>query len=496
MQIENSSISSEKVVKATKWSVITEATSKLVTPITNMVLARLLTPDAFGVITTITMIITFAEIFTDAGFQKYLIQHQFIDEHDKEKSTTVAFWCNLSMSLIIWGWIAFFCEKIAIVVGNPGLGYVITVSCVAIPLAAFSSIQMALYKRNLDFKTLFKVRIVGICIPLFVTIPCALVFRNFWALLIGILTKDIVNAILLTLYSKWKPRFYFSYNKLKEMFSFTVWSMIEAISIWLTSYIDVFLVGALLSQHYLGLYKTSMTLVGQIMGLITASTTPILFSSLSRLQDDDNSFSELFFKFQKYVGMLVIPIGVCIYCYSDFITTLLLGSQWKDASKLIGLWGLTSAVMIVLAHYSSEVYRAKGRPKLSVLAQWLHIIVLWPTVVIAIDYGFETLCTARALIRLEGILVNLMIMYYVVKISYKMMIRNILPICLSSSVILFLTVLFSYLFPEIWFFKLVEIVICLIAYTSVLYLFPTNRYILMQLKNRFSQKLVTLYRHN
>ncbi|MBO5919693.1 MAG: oligosaccharide flippase family protein [Bacteroidales bacterium] len=62
-----------KIVKATKWSSITEVVAKLITPITSIVLARLLTPEAFGVVATLTMVITFAEIFTDAGFQKYLI---------------------------------------------------------------------------------------------------------------------------------------------------------------------------------------------------------------------------------------------------------------------------------------------------------------------------------------------------------------------------------------------------------------------------------------
>lgn len=65
----------KKIKTATKWSTVGEIAAKLVTPISSMVLARLLTPDAFGVVTTLTMIITFAEIFTDAGFQKYLVQH-------------------------------------------------------------------------------------------------------------------------------------------------------------------------------------------------------------------------------------------------------------------------------------------------------------------------------------------------------------------------------------------------------------------------------------
>ena len=390
-----------KVKTATKWSAITEIAAKLVTPITSMVLARLLTPEAFGVVTTLTMVITFAELFTDAGFQRYLIQHEFKDDEDREQSTTVAFWSNLVMSLFFWGIIAVFNAPLAAMVGNPGLGHVLIIACASIPLAAFSSIQMALFKRDFDFKTLFRVRIVSTLIPLLVTVPLAFWLRSYWALVIGTLTVNLVNAILLTVFSKWKPRRYYSFAKLKEMLSFSLWSMVEAISIWLTSYVDVFIVGTMLSQYYLGLYKTSSALVGQIMGLITAITTPILFSALSRLQNDEQEFQELFFHFQKLVGLLVIPLGMGIFLFSDLATELILGSQWVEASGFVGLWGLTSAITIVLSHYSSEVYRAKGKPKLSVLAQVLHIIVLWPTVLISIKYGFETLYVARSLVRFE-----------------------------------------------------------------------------------------------
>lgn len=168
-----------------------------------------------------------------------------------------------------------------------------------------------------------------------------------------------------------------------------MWSMLEAVSIWLTSYVDIFIVGTMLSQHCLGLYRTSMSTVGQITSIITAATTPVLFSSLSRLQNDRDQFNEMFFRFQKLVGILIIPIGIGIFLFSDLITQILLGSQWMEASPFIGLWGLTSAITIVLAHYSSEVYRSIGKPKLSVLAQWLHIIVLWPVLLFYVKEGLR-----------------------------------------------------------------------------------------------------------
>lgn len=467
-----------KIVRATKWSAITEIMSKLVTPISSMVLARLLTPEAFGVVTTISMIITFAEIFTDAGFQKYIVQHDFTDETDQEQSTNVAFWSNLVMSVFIWGIIACFCEPLAALVGNPGLGVVVVVACATIPLAAFSSIQMALYRRNLDFKTLFKVRIVAICIPLFVTIPCALLFRNYWALIFGMLARGGANAFLLTWYSKWKPRFFYSFDKLKEMFSFTFWSMIEAVSIWLTKYVDVFIVGTLLSQHYLGLYKTSSTMVGHLLGIITTTVTPILFSSLSRMQNEDSEFKIIFFQFQKIVAIFVFPIGIIIFCFSDLITNVLLGDQWMDVAFYIGLWGLVRAMMIVYSHFSSEAYRAKGRPKLSVLAQWLYIIILWPTVLITIQYGFETLCVARALITYEMLIVHMVIMHFVVHISPLDMIKSTYPSLVAGGVMMvFAWILLSLGKHELW--QILSILFCTIVYFMVICIFKDERNMLL-----------------
>ena len=474
-----------KVKTATKWSTIGEVAAKLVTPISSMVLARLLTPEAFGVVTTLTMIITFAEIFTDAGFQKYLIQHEFTDDRDRDESTNVAFWSNLVMSLLIWGIIIIFANPLAALVGNPGLGHVLIVACVSIPLAAFSSIQMALFKRDLDFRTLARVRIISTLIPLLVTVPLAFWLRSYWALVIGTITVNLVNAVLLMVFSKWKPRWFYSIAKFKEMFSFTVWSMIEAVSIWLTAYVDVFIVGTMLSQYYLGLYKTSSTLVGQIMGLITAITTPILFSALSRLQNDEKKFQRLFFRFQKLVGLLVIPIGVGIFIFSDLVTELILGSQWTEAAGFVGLWALTSAVTIVLSHYSSEVYRAKGKPKLSVLAQVLHIVVLWPVVLIAVKYGFEVLYVSRSLVRLELIAVNLCIMGWVIKMPVGKMFTNILPSCIAAACMLVVLLLpFS---DNLWI-NIVYALFAAIIYVVVVMIFPEERQTLLNMPKLIKNK--------
>ena len=470
----------KKITNATKWSSITEITAKLTAPFTTMVLARVLTPEAFGVVATVTLIISFTQIFGDAGFQKYLIQHEFDNDDDKYKTANVAFLSNLSISLFLWIIIIIFREPLARLVGNPGLGNVFTIACVSIPLAAFSSIQMALYKRDFDFKTLFHVRIVGILIPLLITIPLALILKNYWALIIGTITVHASNAIFLTLKSKWKPNWYYSIKRLKKMLSFSSWVLLDTILIWATSYVDIFIIGIALNEYYLGLYKTSMTTVGQITAIITATIIPIMLPALSRVQNDKEELTRMVLKFQKMTSIILIPLGVGIFMFRDLITQILLGEQWSEASDFIGIWGLMSAITIIFSRFSTIIYPAVGKPRMSVVAQLAHLVVLVPTIIWAAGYGFETLFWARSLIRFELIFVNLIISYYLVALSPWKMLKNIAPELLVSVFMgLVAYALLQIQNSTVWSFF--TIAICIVVYFLSLSVFPKEKQIILKL---------------
>ncbi|MED3652394.1 lipopolysaccharide biosynthesis protein [Heyndrickxia sporothermodurans] len=484
-----------KVLNATKWSAMTEIAAKLVSPITSMVLARVVTPEAFGVVATVTMIVSFADMFTDSGFQKYLVQHEFKSEKDKYKNANVAFWSNFVFSIFLWGLIFIFRQPIATLVGNPGLGNVLAIACLQLPLTSFSSIQMALFRRNFDFKTLFTVRIITILIPIVITIPLAFAGLNYWSLIIGTLVMQVSNAALLTLKSNWKPKFFYSIKIFKEMLSFSVWSLIEAISIWLTTWIDAFIIGNLINQYYLGLYKTSMTMVNTIMALVTASTLPVIFSTLSRLQNNNTEFKKMFFKFQRIVSILIFPLGVGIYLYSDLATQLLLGNQWKEASNIIGIWAITSAIIIVFGYSNSEVYRAKGMPKLSFLSQLLHLIFLVPVIVISGHYGFWALVYSRSWARLQGSLVGFIIMKYVIGIPILKTISNVLPTAISAIGMGILGLVLKYInHGIIWEFF--SIFLCALIYFILLFLFPNMRTeFLLLVRKVLPNKIVVKYQN-
>lgn len=470
MNVMNEEKLKNKVISATKWSTITEVAAKFVAPVTNMVLARILTPEAFGVVATVTMITSFADMFTDAGFQKYLIQREFKDDEEKFKSTNVAFLTNFFVSILLWCIIILFNEEIARLVGNPGLGHVIVVACIQLPLTAFSSIQTALFKRDFDFKTLFIVRIAAILVPVIVTIPLALLGLGYWALIIGTLFMQLTKAVILTAKSPWKPNLFFSWSVLKNMLSFSIWTLVESISIWLTSWVDMFIISKFLDEYYLGIYRTSITMVNSLMGVVTAAILPVLFSTLSRLQNNEPAYRNMFYRYQRIVAYLVFPMGTGIFLYSDLATDIMLGEQWTEASKIIGIWSLTSVLLIPTSHFNSEVYRSKGRPKLSFLSQIIHLSFLIPTCLLSGQYGFWPLVYARALIRLQGFVTGFVIMKIVIKFPVLKTLRNLSkPFMFTIVMALFSIFLKSFSDSSIWYF--VAIMFSAIFYFLLVFLF-------------------------
>ncbi|WP_242301757.1 lipopolysaccharide biosynthesis protein [Bacillus cereus group sp. BfR-BA-01423] len=459
-----------KIIRATKWSTITQVASKIVVPITNMILARILAPEAFGVVMTVTMITSFVDMFTDAGFQKYLVQHEFRNEAEKHKSANVAFLTNFFISILLWGLIVLFNGQIAQLVGTPDLGIVIAVACVQLPLTAFSSIQMALYKRDFDFKTIFLVRIISICLPFIITIPLALLGFGYWALIIGNIFTHISNALILTMKSKWKPRWFYKVSILKEMLSFSIWTLIESVSIWLTLWMDTFIIASYLSEYYLGIYKTSTTMVNSLMALVTASVIPILFSTLSRLQNDESAFKQMFYKYQRIVAYFVLPMGFGVFLYSDLATYIMLGDGWNQASDIIGIWALTSSLVIITSHFNSEVYRSKGKPKLSFISQLISLSFLIPTCLISVNYGFWALVYSRAFIRLQSIITGFIIMKFIMNFRVMHSIKNIAKPFIFTIVMSSLALLLKQISDSVlWSF--ISISICGFVYLGLIFSF-------------------------
>ena len=472
--------SSSQIYSATKWSAITNILSKIVPPISNMLLARLLTPEAFGVVATINLVITFAEIFTDAGFQKYIVQHEFENEENFINSTNVAFWSNFILSFVAWSIIFLFRNQLAILVGSAGYGIHLVVAAFTIPVLSFSSIQQAIFKRDLNFKGLFVPKLVRSIVPLLVTVPLAIFLRDCWSLIIGTLCANVSDAVLLTIKSKWKPKLYFSKSEFKQMFGFSFWTLLESISIWCAANIDVFIICKKLSSHYLGVYKTSILTVNQITSLITVTILPVLFSSLSRVQNDDEAFFELFLKFQRFTAIILIPLSVGMFVFKDLFTAIMLGSQWAEAIKFIGYLSLVQFIYVLTSNFASEVYRAKGKPIVSFMVQIVYVCIMGVLVYVGASKGFDCLCYVRILLFFIFAIMNLFTLAVLFHFNVLKILMNFFLPGICSSIMGFVGLLLLKI-NENLFLQILYIFLCVILYFGLLCCFPKERTILLSM---------------
>jgi PST family polysaccharide transporter len=484
-QKEQSHSIGAQAVTAVKWAFVTQVLAKLISPITTLVLAHILSPESFGVVATVTMVVAFATMFSDAGFQKYLIQHEFDSEEELHLSSNVAFWTNFAFACSIWLIVGIFQEELAELVGNPGLGHVLVIACSSLPLVSLSSVQTAIYQRKFDFKTLFPSQIGSAFVVLLVAVPLALLSFGYWSLVISTIMSNLFLALWLTLKSTWKPKPVYSFQMLRQMFSFSAWTLLDAFVIWLTTWAGTFVLGTVMNAYYLGLYKTSEALVAGIISLATASISPILFSSLSRFQSDRKRYDALFYRIQQYLALVVAPLALSLLVFRDFVVGVLLGEQWLETSLFFGLHAAMRAMSIVFAQLASTAYRSLGRPKLALFTQTAYLIILVPTFYLGAIAGYEVFSITVPLVRAVALLsIHFIACKIALRLSPLHMLRNQRWIYLNALLTAALCCLLLLVSSAYWYQALV-LCVGVAVYIALTFFVRETRGVALTLIDRF-----------
>ncbi len=425
-----------KVKKSTKWTLLTEMMAKVITPITGMILARLLSPETFGVVATVLVVTSFAELFADAGFQKYFIQHEFYDEVEKQYCFITALITSCVIATIIWSGIFISAKEIALLLGISEAYWGIRIASIGIIINSFNGMQSAIFKRNFQFELLFKLRLVVLLVPLFVTIPMAYIGWGYWSLIVGTLSQQVITCFIQARYTAMPMSWLFSWDALRKMLSFSLWTVVESITIWFSNWGGLFLVGVLLSSYYLGVYRGVMTVVGAAFSIITGSIMPVLFTALSRLQNDMEAFRRLILSMQYKSALFLMPLGVMLFVFRDVFIDILLGNKWHEGDFFFGIWSLTMCLSVLINGFASEALRAKGLPRISSLSQLLHFPVLLVLLWYSSRYGFDALAVATCVSSLWLYIVKLLMLRQVLGFSLRKItvtiLNALLPACVAG----------------------------------------------------------------
>lgn len=461
-----------KVVRRSiQWSGLAEIGNKLILPVSTMLLARILTPADFGVVAICNMLIFFADIISDAGFGKYLVQTDFTNDEDRVRCSNVAFWSHMALALFIWVVVLVYRLPIACVLGCAEYANIIAIACIQLVAMSVSSVPLALLRRKFEFKKIFYVRMMTAIVPLVITIPMALVLRSYWALIIGNIVSATVSAIFLLVLSKWHPKLYYSWSILHRMFSFSFWSLCEALAHWAIFWFDTFLVSHCFMSYYLGLYKNSTHIMISLFGVITATVSPVLLSVLSRMKYNEKSSFEMISNIEKLTSYLLFPIGIITYFYRQFAVMVMFGEEWIEAANIVGAWALMMVVSVVIYTFPAEAFKSRGIPKYLFCYQLSYLALLVPLCCYAIAIDFWTFVYARALGVLLQVVLFLLFFYKFIHWSRRRFIQSLTKPIVSSIVLAaFCFVFHNKAADNVWF-ELISLLVSLAVYLIVLFLF-------------------------
>ena len=378
---------------ALKWSFLAELASKAITPIIFIVLARLLTPEDFGVMSAALMVIAFSQIFWEAGMGKALIQRQT----DVEAAANVAFWINLCLGLLIAGLLFWGAQPIALTFFQDArVTAVLQVMTLQVLLGALSSVQSALLQKEMGFKKLFWVRMSTVALPGFASIPIAWNGLGYWALVAGTLIGQAVQVIVLWRMSKWRPQLEFYAVAAIDMLHFSKWVFFTGFFTWFFGWLDTLVVGYYFSLKDLGVFRVGNQVTVLMFGMIFSFANPVLYSKFSSLKKNHNLVKEYLLEILKITPVISLPLGLILIAYGGEIEYLL-GEQWKGVGLVVSLIASKEAALWIWGYYQ-DACRATGKPGLETLGSLASGLIHVSVLLIAAQYGFEAFLYGRAIV--------------------------------------------------------------------------------------------------
>lgn len=322
-----------------------------------IVLARLLLPEDFGLVAFAMTLVGAVEILSQFSFDMAIIANRTADRRHYDSVWTMSILRGLATALLLGGTALVAPELF----GFEGL------AAVMLALAAGSVIQGFLNPGSIDFRKHFVFRrefllLTGPAVAsLVVTLACALAWRDYWALVAGILTRNAVELALSYALSPYRPRF--GLAVWREIFAFSKWLLVSNFTTFLNQRADIFILGSLTGAASVGTYNVSYQLSNAPTSEVAWPVMRAVFPGLSEVAGDRARLASLYLSILGFLAVLSLPAGVGIALVADRLVPVLLGDQWLAAIPLIQLLGLYGAVRSI-GTITGSGFVALGRPQI------------------------------------------------------------------------------------------------------------------------------------
>lgn len=360
--------------------------------VSTIVLARLLTPAAYGTIGMVATVIAFASLFKDLGLSTATIQRKDLTI----EQVSVMFWVNVAAGLALTLVLAAASPLVAWFYNRPELVWVTVALASNVLVASLGAQHSALLTRRMRFRELAIARLSGSVATLVVAVASALAGWEHWALVAGTLAGSAVQVLLLWGFSSFRPTFILRGTGTRGMIRYglnlTGFDLVN----YFSRNLDNILIGRVLGSVSLGYYTRAYSLLLFPISNIRGPLTAVAMPALSQLQSDPSRFCAYYRRLVAILGLATMPLSAFCFVAAEPIVEVLLGPQWLPAAG-IARWLAFASFLQPVAGVFGSVLIALGLANRHLRCGLAAAIVISITFVVSVRGGLETLSLAYAL---------------------------------------------------------------------------------------------------
>lgn len=370
----------------------------------SIILARLLFPEDFGLMGLTMIVVQFARRLANFGFNMVLVQRK--DVKDIHFDTT--FWFNFLLFSIITIIVFVSAPYLALFFNNDSLKNILRVIGLDFMIRPFISVPRAILIRNMNFKKVGQVRTFGSIVEMVTPIGFALAGYGVWSLVLGTLFGSFAESILTIAFARWLPKFKFKVTALREIFSFGMWVNITTYLNYFIKQVDYFFIGKLLGAVQLGYYERAFNLMNLPRKRIQQTVNDVLFSTFSKIQDDNKRILNALLKITTYISILSYPLMIGLFFAAPALVTVLYGAKWSPTIYPFRIMCISGLIFTFDLTFT-PVLMGKGLVSVQALRQSFHFIVLTICVLVGIKWGINGVAWGLVIATFTSFVFNLQI---------------------------------------------------------------------------------------
>lgn len=414
------------IKKSIYWNYTSSIVIHAIALLTSAILLKYLSPNDFGILATLFLILGVGSIFIGQGYISAIIR----EENINQTILSTVFWINLVFGLAVVILCYFLGDLLGEYFSIARMREYLTFFSLAYLMQAMNVVPLALLERNMNFKQHSIIHIYATLVSAIVVITLALYDYNVYSLLWRGISAGLIVTIFVWYHGNWKPSLSFDYNSLSGMHKFSRGVLGTQILRYGANQLDNLLIVKLLGTADLGVYNRAKTFVQKPAREIHAKTRSVAYSALSKIHNP-KEYRETLFKFTLLLSMVIIPLLLIVMISSDTLIYRYLSSEWYPMINILKLLAIAS--IIISTSLPGQILLSKGKSNTLFKTEIISYIIKISLLLFAFYY--TELITIVVLFLLGQLLSSLLqnIMAYRTIDGFEKMIwkYHILPIIMA-----------------------------------------------------------------